>query len=324
LPFGFFWVSPWVAFSPLVSRSRRPSRSWCVTITDVAGGQARRFSGLIEAIDSSSLSFEVGGNVQRVLVNQGDAVGRGQVLATLDAEPYRLNVQAAEAELQRARAHLTQARADYERNTRLLEQRAVARVQFEISQREYQSARSQVDYTLARLNLTQRDLRNTSLVAPFEGTIAQRLVDPFVQVQAGQTLFRIDATGGIQAAIGIPETTIGQIALGMPAIVTLPQSATPIQASISEIGSAAGPGNVFPVKTALIAPPTTVRAGMTAEVPWSWAVLRPKPATSSHYPPSPPATGEARASSSSMIPRLRRCTAHRSGRRGHWQATWSP
>jgi RND family efflux transporter MFP subunit len=242
----------------------RPIRTF--TITDVASGQVRRFSGFIEAIDSSGLSFEVGGNVQRVLVNQGDAVKRGQLLAVLDEEPYRLNVRAAEAELQRARAFLTQARADYERNTRLLEQRAVARVQFEISQREYQSASSQVDFAVARLNLAQRDLRNTSLVAPFDGTIAERLVDPFVQVQAGQRLFRIDATGGMQASLGVPETTIGLIALGMPTVVTLPQSATPIQARISEIGSAAGPGNVFPVKAALISPPPTVRAGMTAEV----------------------------------------------------------
>lgn len=249
---------------PPLPEQVRPIRTF--TITEVASGQVRKFSGFIEAIDSSALSFEVGGNVRRVLVNQGDAVKRGQLLAVLDDEPYRLNVQAADAELQRARAFLTQARADYDRNTRLLEQRAVARVQFEISQREYQSARSQVDLAVARLNMAQRDLRSTNLVAPFDGAIAERLVDPFVQVQAGQRLFRIDASGGMQASIGVPETTIGLIALGVPAVVTLPQSATPIQAAISEIGSAAGPGNVFPVKAALISPPPTVRAGMTAEV----------------------------------------------------------
>ena len=242
----------------------RPIRTF--TITDVASGQSRRFSGLIEAIDSSSLSFEVPGNVQRVAVNQGDAVRQGQVLASLDEEPYRLAVQAAEAELQRARAFLTQARADYERNTRLLEQRAVARVQYEVSYREFQSAQSQVDFAVAKLNLAQRDLRNTTLVAPFDGTISARSVDPFVQVQAGQTVFRIDAKGGMQASVGVPETVIDQLSLGMSAIVDLPQGATPIKARISEIGSAAGSGNVFPVKAALIAPPPTVRAGMTAEV----------------------------------------------------------
>ena len=249
---------------PPVPTQVRPIRSF--TITEVASGQVRRFSGVIEAIDSSALSFEVGGNVQRVLVNQGDAVRQGQTLAVLDTEPYRIGVQAAEAELQRARAFLAQASADYDRNTRLLEQRAVARVQFEVSQRDFQSARSQVDYAVARLSLAQRDLRNTTLVAPFDGRISQRLVDPFVQVQAGQTLFRIDAEGGLQASIGVPETTIGQIDHGMPAVVALPQSGMPIQARISEIGSAAGPGNVFPVKAALVAPPPTVRPGMTAEV----------------------------------------------------------
>ena len=250
--------------APPVPEQVRPIRTF--TITDVASGQSRRFSGLIEAIDSSSLSFEVPGSVQRVAVNQGDAVRQGQVLASLDEEPYRLNVQAAEAELQRARAFLTQARADYERNTRLLEQRAVARVQYEISYREFQSAQSQVDFAVAKLNLAQRDLRNTTLVAPFDGTISARSVDPFVQVQAGQTLFRIDAKGGMQASIGVPETVIDQLSPGMPAIVDLPQISTPIKARISEIGSAAGSGNVFPVKAALIAPPPTVRAGMTAEV----------------------------------------------------------
>jgi RND family efflux transporter MFP subunit len=249
---------------PPVPKQVRPIRSF--TITEVAEGQVRRFSGLIEAVDSSALSFEVGGNVERVLVNRGDAVRQGQELAVLDPEPYRLNVRAAEAELQRAHAFLAQARADYDRNKRLLEQRAVARVQFEVSQRDFQSAESQVDYAIARLTLVQRDLRNTTLRAPFDGTISERLVDPFVQVQAGQTVFRIDAEGGLQASIGVPETTIGQIEHGMPAAVTLPQSGTPIQARISEVGSAAGTGNVFPVKAALIAPPPMVRPGMTAEV----------------------------------------------------------
>lgn len=249
---------------PPIPEPVRPIRSFVVT--EVVGGQERRFSGVLEAVDSSNLSFEVGGSVRQVMVSQGDAVRRGQVLASLDEEPYRLNVRASEAELQRARAHLAQARADYERNTRLLAQRAVAQVQFEVSQREFQSSQSQVDFAVAKLNLAQRDLRNTTLTAPFSGTISQRLVDPFVQVQAGQTVFRIDAEGGMQAAIGVPETTISQIARGMPAVVTVPQTNGPINARISEVGTAAGAGNVFPVKAALTDPPPGVRSGMTAEV----------------------------------------------------------
>lgn len=236
------------------------------TVTDVAGGQVRRFAGLIEASETSVLSFQIGGNVREVRVNQGDTVRARQVLATLDAEPFRLNERAAAAELDQARAYLSQARADYERHQRLLAQRAVAQVQFEVAQRNFLSAQSRIDFATAQLDLARRDLRNTTLVAPFDGSIAERLVDPFVEVRAGQTVFRIDASGGMQAAIGVPETSIDQLVPGMPATVMVPQIAQPMEARISEIGSAAGPGNVFPVKAALSGPPPAVRPGMTAEV----------------------------------------------------------
>ncbi len=266
----FFWLVLAAGLSaceqkpPAAPEPVRAIRAFVVT--DVAGGQVRRFSGLIEASETSVLSFQIGGNVREVLVNQGDTVRAGQVLATLDTEPYRLNERAAAAELDRARAYLSQARADYERHQRLLAQRAVAQVQFEVAQRNFLSAQSQIDFATAQLDLARRDLRNTALVAPFDGSIAERLIDPFVEVRAGQTVFRINAAGGMQAAIGVPETRIGQLVLGMPATVTVPQIAQPMEAHISEIGSAAGPGNVFPVKAALSDPPPAVRAGMTAEV----------------------------------------------------------
>ena len=235
-------------------------------VTEVAQGQVRHFSGLIEAKNTSALSFQVGGSVRDVRVNQGDTVRAQQVLATLDPEPYRLHIQTAEAELEQARASLTQTRVDYERHQRLLAQRAVAQVQFEVAQRNFLSAQSQVDVAIAKLELARRDLRNTSLTAPFDGQVAERLTDPFVEVQAGQTVFRIDAKGGLQAAIGVPETTIAELVLGMSATVSVPRVSEPIEAQISEIGSAAGPGNVFPVKAALIDPPPAIRPGMTAEV----------------------------------------------------------
>lgn len=250
--------------APTVPEQVRAIRTF--TVTDAASGQVRSFSGVIEASETSALSFQVGGNVRDVRVNQGDTVRAQQVLATLDAEPYRLNVQAVEAELARARAELTQARSDYERHQRLIAQRAVAQVQFEAAQRNFRSAESQIDLATAKLNLAQRDLRNTTLLAPFDGTIAERLVDPFVEVRAGQTVFRINASGGMQAAFGVPETTIDRLVLGMPATVAVPQLPPPTDARVSEIGSAAGTGNLFPVKAALNDPPPAVRAGMTAEV----------------------------------------------------------
>ncbi len=249
---------------PEVAEQPRPIRTF--TVTDVASGQVRKFTGVIEASDSSGLSFQIGGNVREVKVNQGDRVIAGQELAVLDREPFQLNVQAAEADLQRARAELSQAKAEYDRQKTLYEQGWVARARFDNAERDYRAAVSRVDYAVARLNLAQRDLRNTVLTAPFDGFISTRAVDPFVEVQAGQRLFRIDAEGGFEAAFGVPETTIARVVLGMPATVQSPQLDGAVYALVTEVGSAAGTGNTFPVKAALIEPPGVVRPGMTAEV----------------------------------------------------------
>ncbi len=248
---------------PEIAEVVRPIRTF--TVTEVASGQLRRFSGTIEASDSSILSFQVGGNVLEVRVNQGDRVTAGDVLAELDQEPYKLDVKAAEADLEQARAFLGERRAEFERQGTLYLQGWVARARFDTAERDYRSAESRVSHAVARLNLAERDLRNTTLVAPFDGFISSRTIDAFVEVQPGQEIFRIDAEGGFEAAFGVPETSIAQVALGMPATVIIPQFTAPIDALITEIGSAAGSGTTFPVKAALMEPPD-VRAGMTAEV----------------------------------------------------------
>ena len=173
---------------PPVVEQVRPIRTF--TVTEVASGQARRFSGVIEASDSSALSFQVRGNVLEVLVDQGEEVSAGQRLAVLDPEPYELDVKAAEADLDQARAVAGERKAEFERQATLYEQGWVARARFDTAERDARSAETRVGYAVARLNLAQRDLRNTVLEAPFDGFISSRTIDPFVEVRAGQELFR--------------------------------------------------------------------------------------------------------------------------------------
>jgi multidrug efflux pump subunit AcrA (membrane-fusion protein) len=71
-----------------------------ITVSEQAAGKLRQFSGVVEAADSSSISFEVAGNVREVRVDVGDRINKGQVLAVLDKRTYNLNVKAAEAENQ--------------------------------------------------------------------------------------------------------------------------------------------------------------------------------------------------------------------------------
>ncbi len=237
-----------------------------ITVSEPAAGQIRKFSGVVRATDSSNLSFEVGGKVETVNVDIGDRVRKGQLLAVLDKEPYRLDVDAARAEFVTAEAKVVNTKEEYDRQERVYQQGAGAKSKLEQAKYNYSAARSQVNYQIAKLNLAERNLRKTLLISPYDGHIAWRSVDPHEEVKVGQKVFAIDAKGALEVQLAVPETTIHRIHMGTPATVrfpTLPDLS--VTGRISEIGSAAVKANAFPVKVGLIEPPANINPGMTAE-----------------------------------------------------------
>jgi RND family efflux transporter MFP subunit len=237
-----------------------------ITISEQATEQIRKFSGLVAAVDSSSLSFQVGGQVEKVEVDIGDRVEKGQVLAVLDDEPYRLEVDAAQAALVKARANVVNTKGEAERQKRVFDQGAGAKSDLDAAKYDYKAARSAVNYQISRLNLTKRDLRLTTLLAPYDGAIAWRSVQPHEEVKVGQKVFEIDAKGAMEVQLAVPETTIDRIQLDDPTTVTFPTlPGESVKGRITFIGSAAVRANAFPVKVELIEPDEKIKPGMTAE-----------------------------------------------------------
>lgn len=237
-----------------------------ITVSELASGQVRRFSGIIEATDTSSLSFEVAGNVQELLVDRGEKVEVGQVLAALDAGTYALNVEAANSELGRAQAVHAEKALELDRQKELFSKDWVSKAALDQAVAAFETARNDVAYSTSRLNLARRDLEKTVLTAPFAGVIAERFVDSFAEVGRGEKIFEIFAEDAMRVDLAIPETAIERINLGLPAEVSLATQPGVYQAFVTEIGSVAAAANAFPVKATLIDPPPAVRPGMTAEV----------------------------------------------------------
>ena len=237
------------------------------TVTELADGRQRRFPGIVHATDSAALSFEVGGKVQQVTVDIGDQVKKGQLLADLDTEPYKLDVQAAEADLATARSEYKNMKLQFERVDELVDKGFVSRARWDAAMAARDTARNQINFAVSKLNLAKRDLRLTTLTAPFDGSIAARSVDPHVKVHPGQKLFEINADGAMEVQFDISETIIAQMHLGMPVSVKFPTLQGKFsEGRISFIGSAAGTANAFPVKADLFDLPAQIKPGMTADV----------------------------------------------------------
>jgi RND family efflux transporter MFP subunit len=237
-----------------------------MTVSKQASEKVFKFSGLVAAVDSSGLSFQVGGQVVSVEVDIGDRVTKDQVLAVLDEEPYQLDVDAIKAELIKAKDNVAKSKAEYERQKRIFEQGAGAKRFLEVAEYNYKAARSAVNYQIARLDQVNRNLRKTKLLAPYDGTIAWRSVQPNEEVGIGQKIFEINATGKMEVQLAIPETTIDLIRIDDPATITFPTlPGDSVRGRVSFIGAAAVKANAFPAKVELINPDEKVLPGMTAE-----------------------------------------------------------
>ena len=240
-----------------------------ITVNEIASGRIRKFSGVVEAADKSSVSFEVSGNVQEVRVNVGDKVSKGDVLAVLDKSDYELNVKAAEAALGRSQAQFKNSSNDLERLKRIakLDPGAVSEARLDNVGAEYTSNKQQVEFRKSQLNLAKRDLDKTVLRAPFDGHIAERLVEPFYEVTRGQRLFDIYMEGAMEAAVSIPESEIHGVYLGLDSEISFPTLPGKVYKGIvTEISKVAGTANAFPVKVTIEGDLDRIRPGMTAEV----------------------------------------------------------
>lgn len=237
------------------------------TISERSSGQLRRFPGLVKAVDTSRISFEVDGNTREVSVNVGDRVEKGQVLATLDDKPFQLSVEAAEADLGKAKAQLAEKDTNFVRQKTLFEKDWVAKAAYDQALAARDSTANQVLYATSKLKLARRDLEKTVLEAPFDGVIADKFVDPFQEVARGEPMFELYVEAAMEIEVSLPETAVGKVYLGQPAKIAFPTEGVPAQeGQVSEIGTATSEANAFPVKVLLSDPPESVLPGMVGDV----------------------------------------------------------
>ena len=240
-----------------------------ITVTERATGQIRKFSGLVEAADTSMISFEVSGVTQEIRVKAGDKVKKGQVIATLDQQKFQLNVQAAAAEVDKVKVLIRDKKNELDRLLRIfkIDPGAVSARSIDQAQAAYDGSQQSLDYAQSQLNLAKRDLRNTKLIAPFDGVIAEKFVDPFQEVKRGQRIFSLFSEGTMEVAVQIPETVIQDIYFGLAAEIRFPTDPDRVfKGIVSEVSSVAGKANAFPIKVTISEPNEKIRPGMTAEV----------------------------------------------------------
>lgn len=262
-------------------------------------------SGSVEGSETADVAFLVAGRVARVLVEEGQHVSKGQLLAEIEPTDYQNAFKAAEA--QKAAAQAAQQRADAGLRKQELEQ---ARIDFERSQDEYKRMKFLVErkslppndfqkfeaaYNNARERYAQaqegtrkediaaataqaraadaqaseesKRLSDTRLLAPISGSISMRRVDPGQTVAAGVPVFSIVELNPVKVRVGVPEADIGKVHQGATAEVSAPSlDGRCFNGKVAIIGVAAEPASrTYTVKILVPNPGPVLLAGMVAE-----------------------------------------------------------
>lgn len=232
------------------------------------GTFSRELSGVLQPAHMAELSFEVSGKIDNVNVELGEAFQKGAVLAILDKTIYTLTVEQRKGELSEARARLQETENDYRRKKRLLKDGAVSKSVYDVAKSQYESTKDQVAVARSRLSIAEEDLEDTQLIAPYDGSVSRRHIEPAQRITAGMTAFEIQGNTFLEISLSVPETIIGQLKVGQESMVTFPAlpSFEYTKATITEIGTQADMANAFPVILSLPEQSRDLKPGMTAEV----------------------------------------------------------
>ncbi len=179
------------------------------------------YPGEVRAREESPLSFQVGGNLLRRHVDAGQRVRKGQLLAELDVSDYELRARAAQAQYAAAQADLERARDDHKRYQALAAQQLVSQSALEAQAAAYKAAQGQADAARSNLDVARNQAGYAQLRAPADGVIASRQAEAGQVVAAGQTIYTLAADGAREVAIALPESGIGDFAVGQEVQVEL-------------------------------------------------------------------------------------------------------
>lgn len=215
-------------------------------------------TGTVRSWRTAPLAAQVMANVVRVNVREGDSVRRGQVLVVMDGSQFRASadrgqaaVQAADHEIASAQSDLDLAKSDFKRLDYLYQKEI-------ISAREYDQAKAKVDSTTARLALARSNreqaaaalnqdqilLGYSTVLAPFDGVITERRVDPGALAAPGMPLLTVEESGRYRLEVTVDERDLKYVRQGESVAVSFDAlGGTPLQARIVQIVPAADPAS---------------------------------------------------------------------------------
>jgi RND family efflux transporter MFP subunit len=241
----------------------RPVR--VAVVAEATGGERIALAGTVESQIEVDLAFRINGRLTERLVEVGDAVAAGAIVARLDPEDERNALRAAEAARAAASGQLSEARINYDRQRQLYERGFAARAAFERAEQVFQTAQASFDSAEAQVALARTRVGDTELRADAPGIVTAVGAEPGEFVQAGRMVVQLARDDGRDAVVDAPAALFQRAPADPEVTVTLSlDPSVTATGRVREVAPRADPvTGTFRVRIGLIDPPEAMRLGST-------------------------------------------------------------
>jgi RND family efflux transporter MFP subunit len=173
-------------------------------------------SGTLRPKRQATIRSQIGGAILAMYAEQGQAVGTGQVLATIDDRSLAEAVASAQSALQTARTSLSLSRREEERLETLVKAGAVAQRDVEAARRNTVTAQGQVAAAESQLSAAQKQMSYTRLTSPMGGKISEKTVNTGDIVQPGTAIYTVVDPSSMQLEAFVPADQLSEVRVGVP------------------------------------------------------------------------------------------------------------
>jgi membrane fusion protein (multidrug efflux system) len=183
-------------------------------VREVRLAQDIAITGTLNPLHQAVLNARTGGEVMMVAARAGETVRAGQVIASLDTRDLKLRAMQAEATLQGNRAEALMAKDKLDRMRPLREQNYVSDNDVSNAQRQVEIRNAQVRAAEASLGQIRQQMADAVVRAPFDGRIAERLVEPGQSVAPGTPMLKIVDLGLMELEAMVADADMTAIRTG--------------------------------------------------------------------------------------------------------------
>ncbi|GGF71493.1 RND transporter [Wenyingzhuangia marina] len=224
-------------------------------------------SGKIQATNSADLSTRMMGYVNKVHVNVGDKVSKGQLLVSINNSDLQAKKAQVNAGITEATAAYNNAEKDYQRYQSLFADKSASQKEMDDMTANYKMAKARLEAANQMKNEIEAQFAYSNITAPFSGIVTGKNIENGDMANPGMPLISIEAPNSFEVMAMVPESEISDIKKGIEVTVLVKSINKTLTAKVKEVSiSAKNTGGQYLVKIALDKTEASILSGMFATV----------------------------------------------------------